>query len=629
MYKSILIHIKSALPLFFTLGGIGGFIADILQPIAPFSSYVFFVSLGLTFVLCFLMYTRRNLIKLLAPFVIFSFSSMLFTGLLLGLGDETNKSNGVLASTFPALGSFQESLGLIQKDIEIIKEVTEEIKQTSAQTAKNTEKIAETLLEIQKGFSSLTHSGGIIVNPERPEQFYHNARIYELSGDYGNARRSYNRYFSFKLNHLDPHLRYQAFLKVQEGREGALEIYSEMYYTDKRMIVEFARILLLKKSTRLKILKKFKKKYPNFAPVYYQIHREYISKEKKSLKDRENQMDALISFINLNEKGKFLKYIIDNELALSWIQNAQNVLSSFERQLKNNPNLFKEPLSISQSNIINNSSMPTGWNIYVQIKEQTKEIFYKTNIDSDYISSGFKKNEKINTRLKNISYLAKTISIKYLDINLLERGPFQFNLLDINKEIIKKVKQKINSTYLSNSLSFREETYNINHGKEDPEYEEKMNKWKNCPFNLKSEMCKDFDLKANYSNVPSQFLPEILKTHSYIFFKGLTELCGIKSIRFGIDKDTPDQILETSGSCLLGSLRKKSLENSYEYIDIPMDTEFISLEILYNDDTSSNIIKINKKDNCKGGYAFFGEKYKGSFFNNEKCNKEFYSEFPD
>ena len=193
MYRVILNHIKSALPLFGTLGGIGGFVADILQPVAPFSNYVFFISLGLTFVLLLVMYVRQALRELLVPYLIFSVSSMLFTGLLLGLGDDNNKSNGVLASTFPALGVFQESLGLIQKDIEIIKEATEEIKQSSAQTAKNTEKIAESLAEMQKGFSSLTQSGGVIANPERPEQFYHNARIYELSGDYGNARRSYSK----------------------------------------------------------------------------------------------------------------------------------------------------------------------------------------------------------------------------------------------------------------------------------------------------------------------------------------------------------------------------------------------------------------------------------------------------
>ena len=82
---------------------------------------------------------------------------------------------------------------------------------------------------MQKSFSSIAQSGGIIEKPSRPEQFYHNARIYELGGDYLNARKSYNRYFSFKLDFLDPHLRYQTFLKVQEGLAGAREIYSAIY----------------------------------------------------------------------------------------------------------------------------------------------------------------------------------------------------------------------------------------------------------------------------------------------------------------------------------------------------------------------------------------------------------------
>ena len=621
VFKVLINNIKSSLPLFFTLGGIGGFIADILQPIAPFSNYVFLISISLTFVICALMYLRHALIEILTPFLIFSVSLVLFTGILIGFGDENNKSTGVLASTFPALGSFQESLGLIQEDIKIIKEATEEIKQSSAQTAKNTEKIAESLSEFQKEFSKITQSGGIILNPERPEQFYYNARIYELSGDYGNARRSYNEYFSYKLDLLDPHLRYQAFLKVQEGRAGALEIYSEMYHMDQRMIVEFARILLLKKSSRLEMLNQFKEKYPNFAPVYYQISREYSSKEKSSLKDKENRMNALISFIKLNEDGKFLKYIIDNELALQWIEIAKRSLSSFERQLKNNPNLFKEPVSITQKT----NHDRTGWLIDVSIGEKANEIFYKIDTDKVYISSGFRNDRAIH-RLKNISYLASTISIKYLDINLRERGPFQLNLLlDINEEIIKRVKQQTNSINLLKSVKFFEETYNINAGKEDPKYEEKLNLYTTCTFSktYNPETCKDY---KRGTGLPSKFLPEILKTHSFMR-TSLTGLCGIKSIRYGLDKDTPDQFFDTSGSCALGSLTRKSVENSPKYIDIPMDTKFISLEIIYNDDTSSEIITINKKDNCIGGHAPF-EKY-GQIFLRQKCNNEFYSEIPD
>ena len=44
MKKEIGGHIKKASPVFGIVGAAGGFIADVLQPIAPFSSYLFFAS---------------------------------------------------------------------------------------------------------------------------------------------------------------------------------------------------------------------------------------------------------------------------------------------------------------------------------------------------------------------------------------------------------------------------------------------------------------------------------------------------------------------------------------------------------------------------------------------------------
>jgi len=97
----------------------------------------------------------------------------------------------------------------------------------------------------QGGLRRSQQAGGIIQNAQRPEEHYHNARLYEQRGDFGNARRSYNALFAYKLDFLDPHLRYQTFLKIQEGRTGAREIYNAIYEQDKRPLIDFARILLL------------------------------------------------------------------------------------------------------------------------------------------------------------------------------------------------------------------------------------------------------------------------------------------------------------------------------------------------------------------------------------------------
>ena len=65
MYRAFLNYLKKSLPLFGTLGGLGGFIADILQPIAPFSNYAFFISIGATILLSILVYFKANIRELL------------------------------------------------------------------------------------------------------------------------------------------------------------------------------------------------------------------------------------------------------------------------------------------------------------------------------------------------------------------------------------------------------------------------------------------------------------------------------------------------------------------------------------------------------------------------------------
>jgi hypothetical protein len=327
-----------------------GLISDLLHPIAPFSSYLFFASAFSIVVIFITMRVKSTLQEKVAPALVVSIALMIFSGALFGYQGTEDEKSGVLASKIPALQKLQSSLGVIQEDIAAIKKSAENIEKTTARTEKvikqvekntkeNTEatrKVAEavqestkqivgSLAEMQKGFSALTQSGGVIANPTRPEQFYHNARVYELRGDYGNARRSYNRYFTFKLDFLDPHLRYQTFLKIQEGRAGAREIYSAIYENDPRPVVEFARILLFTAPERTEMLKKFITKNPDFAPAYYELSREFSEDRKgfQTLADKRSELKALQEFSTLNNQGKFIKYFVDKGFGSKWIKKSE------------------------------------------------------------------------------------------------------------------------------------------------------------------------------------------------------------------------------------------------------------------------------------------------------------------
>jgi len=143
----------------------------------------------------------------------------------------------------PAQGDYSDLDALMELMTEIGADV-KEIKATTTRIDTKTDEILATVGDMSEAFADLSRQGGVIAEPETPEEHYHNARIHELGGDYGNARRSYLAYFGFDLDYLDPHLRYLDFLKLQEGRAGARESYQLLVNRAESIVPTYAAILL-------------------------------------------------------------------------------------------------------------------------------------------------------------------------------------------------------------------------------------------------------------------------------------------------------------------------------------------------------------------------------------------------
>lgn len=439
MAFSVVEEIKKQGALLGTVGAVGGFISDVLQPIAPVSYYVFMVSTVATCLLIFSFVIMKARRQKLFHAILLTGAFALFSGILVGLSSEETQAKGVVASKIPAIAQLQKSMGILQKDIADIKQQTKEtaetvkkIEKTSKETAEATKQVAETseriaqsLEAIQKNFSKLSSQGGIIADPRQPSEYYHNARMYEQKGDYLNARKAYNRLFSFKLDYLDPHLRYQTFLKVQEGRAGAREIYGALYEMDQRPIVDFARTLLFSVPQRTQMLQEFIEKNKEFAPAYYELSRDYSRAVKgvQSLQDKQEELKALETFMALNEQGKLLKYFIDKELAAKWISDAETRLKALEAVKR---------VAGEQPVKLNAMRHGAGWNVTLIMKEKAKEIFYKTEEEVEFKSTGFLQNRDQATGFPipqtyfQMSPKAKAgpVLVKYTDVGGAERGPF-------------------------------------------------------------------------------------------------------------------------------------------------------------------------------------------------------------
>ena len=335
--------------LIFTMGFsvVASFISDFLQPLANITFYVLILSAVLSAVFLLLYLVKKDIRKKFTKYLIASITLMALSGFLYTAQDESNSEKGVLAANFPALGNLQKDLGMLEKDIAEIKESTlrteqlvESIAKDSKENIKQTKELTETIKdsneaivnkldEISDSFQEISKLGGIISDPKRPEEFYTNARVYEDRGDYLNARRMYNQYFTFKLDYIDPHLRYQTFLKVQEGRAGAREVYNSLFSNDNMITIEYLKILLYNAPTRTQLLKEFIQKNKDFAPAYYELSKDYSPSRtgKESLSNRKLELENLEKFVELNNEGKFIRYFLDKSIAAEWVKYSEERIS--------------------------------------------------------------------------------------------------------------------------------------------------------------------------------------------------------------------------------------------------------------------------------------------------------------
>ncbi|MFL1706745.1 hypothetical protein ACHJH3_07035 [Campylobacter sp. MOP7] len=404
------------------LATVMGFFSDVCQPLAPFSKYLFFASIIVTCVLFLAYIALSSLRERVLPVIVFSVFSALATGAMYGLQkiDDQGDEKGFLAAYIPIFEDIQKKLGIISQDISKIKKDTAEIK-TSVKTVDE---------KIDRLIEGIGKPGGIVSEPKTAQDFYHNARIYELKGDYANARKAYIKYFSFDDPKLDPHIRFQKFLKIQEGKAGAKELYNEMFGSSANEIDQYAKILLEDTKEKSERLLNFVKSNPDFAPAYYELARQYSKAVlgEQSLADKKLEKEYINKFLELNDKGKLAKYFLDKEELDSQIKYAKERKAELD---KIDESVFKNPISVDR--IHTNSS----WQLNLNIADKPAEIFYRIDGLGDFISTGYidtatyqDSGRKIPQKLVSISNEADSvkefIEFKYIDQNGKESEIFKY-----------------------------------------------------------------------------------------------------------------------------------------------------------------------------------------------------------
>lgn len=391
--------------------------------------------------------------------------------------------------------------------------------------------------EVEKLFAQLASRSLLVDNPTRPHEFYSNARLREIRGDYPKARQDYLKYFAFGMPQVDPHLRFQAVLKIQEGREGAREVYRALSQGRQDPTTLFAEILLAEREERVRRLTAFLTANPEFTPAYYALSQDFSLARlgQQSTTDKTREHELLTRFMDGVENGRFLRFYLDQQMAAEQIEDARTRLAALS---------FLNTAALANPVKLNAMRSNQGWMLTLAIADRAREIFVQLP-GEDFKSTGFVNGALDPTTGQKIPYPAfelpgtvgdTEINVRYRDIRDEMQGPFTVSFTPATALVAgqKDILERLSSGW----LSFR-----------------------------------DWDGKR------------------LVYFSHLISYrCAIDKVMYAVDGDTPDTPFET-GPCDPDNPHAvpDSGPGSKIHITVPKATDYVSVQLTYADGTRSEI----------------------------------------
>jgi len=459
---------------------VSGAVGDVLNPLGPFAAYIALVAAVAAIIIAIAMVLRLVLAAKAMPALIFATSAAAIAGGVYGIQQQTNSQNGIIANLVPAVAELQQSLGIVsekvakiektvtetQKTVEEVKKSTDTVAQKTEQIASaqqqqsaqgtetqktveavkqttdtlatgqqrqqaqaeklqaTTEQIAASIDTIAKGFAQLAAQGGAIADPKRPDEFYHNARVYELAGDMLNARRAYLAFAGFDVDAIDPYTRFATLLRVQDGKAGAREVFGTLAEKAKAPSIRLVHLLQFDDAQRLDKLNAFIAANPDYAPAYFLLAQEFSEDRlgSQTLADKRSEAQALTKFVSYEKDGGLLKYFVDQTQLADWLDRSRSRLAALGDVL--DPSRFAPTLTPTRSN--------AGWSMTISLPEPATAISWRLGDSGPFTDTGLMamNDQRTGKPMPNPSFelpdstAATTIGIKYLDIRGRETGPF-------------------------------------------------------------------------------------------------------------------------------------------------------------------------------------------------------------
>lgn len=318
------------------IGAVGGFVGDIIAPLGNFAPWITLVSLAFTVVTLFGFLALRRKQGALAwdspvagVMLVAGASTAIFGvwSVVFAVGPD----RGYLAQNIAPLATVQAQLLNLQEDVTEIKETTGE---TATQVAVSATAQAQGFADLQAAFAALqAGEGTLVANPTTPQDWYSNARLYQLRGDTPNAIKSYEGYLTFNLEYVDPFQQYTALLKATEGIARARQIVGDrLSARPDSLTLELTLAQLLDTpQERVERLTALAARAPQYGPVFDALGEEYTRAIGATATQDllQKQSDAFNTLLKLEEQQLFTRYYIDKAAAEARLENARKLLAAY------------------------------------------------------------------------------------------------------------------------------------------------------------------------------------------------------------------------------------------------------------------------------------------------------------
>lgn len=270
---------------------------------------------------------------------------------------------GMAASSIPAVGEWQEHLLGRLDTIET--------------------KIDEGFEEVLTKIEAIDASAGLVTNPTTANDHYHNARVHEMDGNLIEAKKSYEAYFEYGLEYIDPYLSYSQLLKNLEGKTTAREMMGQLRADHFQSPSANLAYIVMKedREERIELLEALKQQHPQYGPVSYFYGREFSFAEAgtPTNEERRTERETFEALLELEESQGLSKFYIDKKVSdenLAFVEQELGMLEGIMGNMLDEPVSFRVDVLDRRVSI---SFVPT---------ELVKKIFYRLDGEGEFQDTG-------------------------------------------------------------------------------------------------------------------------------------------------------------------------------------------------------------------------------------------------